>query len=87
MLINWWNGQGNFGSIDDDSAAAMRYTEARPHRIAEQCCWILTKTPSIFSRTSMTALKNERFATRLPQLLVNGSSGIAVGMATKYSAA
>ena len=78
------DGQGNFGSVDDDPAAAMRYTEARlaPHRDA-RCCATSTRTPSTSCPTT-TATSREPLVlpARFPNLLVNGSSGIAVGMAT-----
>ena len=77
------NGQGNFGSIDGDSAAAYRYTEARLTRIATEMLADIDKETVDFvpnydeSRQEPTILP-----TRYPNLLVNGSGGIAVGMAT-----
>jgi DNA gyrase subunit A len=77
------DGQGNFGSIDGDSPAAMRYTEARLHRIAEEMLSDIEKDTVDFrpnfddSLTEPTVLP-----ARVPNLLVNGASGIAVGMAT-----
>ena len=77
------DGQGNFGSIDGDSPAAMRYTEARLHKIGEELAQDLYKETVDFQPNY-----NDEFVeptvmpTRIPNLLVNGSSGIAVGMAT-----
>ncbi|MBR3883874.1 MAG: DNA gyrase subunit A [Bacteroidaceae bacterium] len=77
------DGQGNFGSIDGDSPAAMRYTEARLKKIGEEMAEDLYKETVDFKPNY-----NEEFmeptvlSTRIPNLLVNGSSGIAVGMAT-----
>ena len=77
------DGQGNFGSIDNDPAAAMRYTEARLSRVAEEMLanldqetvdWTLNFDDTLREPTVLPA--------RLPALLVNGASGIAVGMAT-----
>ena len=77
------DGQGNFGSIDDDPAAAMRYTEARLTEIAEQMLLDIDKDTVDFQSNFDDSLKEPTvLPTRLPQLLVNGSSGIAVGMAT-----
>jgi DNA gyrase subunit A len=76
-------GQGNFGSIDDDPAAAMRYTEARLARIAEQMLLDIDKDTVDFTGNFDDSLKEPLvLPARLPNLLVNGSSGIAVGMAT-----
>ncbi len=77
------DGQGNFGSIDDDPAAAMRYTEARLTRIAQELLRDLDQdtvdfTPTYDGRKQEPVVLPARF----PNLLVNGSSGIAVGMAT-----
>ena len=78
------DGQGNFGSIDGDSAAAYRYTEARLARLATELIADIEKETVLFmpnydeSRQEPTVLP-----TRFPNLLVNGSDGIAVGMATK----
>lgn len=80
------HGQGNFGSIDGDSAAAMRYTEAKLNRISEDILVDLDKDTVDFQdnfdgeHPEPTVLP-----TRIPQLLVNGSSGIAVGMATNMA--
>ena len=80
------DGQGNFGSIDGDSAAAMRYTEVRMKRIAEELLSDLNKKTVDFqpnfddSLTEPTVLPG-----LLPNLLLNGSSGIAVGMATNMA--
>jgi DNA gyrase subunit A len=77
------DGQGNFGSIDDDPPAAMRYTEARLARIAEQMLLDIDKDTVNFTPNFDESLKEPLFLpARLPNLLVNGSSGIAVGMAT-----
>lgn len=76
-------GQGNFGSIDGDSAAAMRYTEAKLHKIAEEMLKDLEKNTVNFRDNFDGSLKEpEVLPSILPNLLVNGSSGIAVGMAT-----
>ncbi|MDO9333325.1 MAG: DNA gyrase subunit A [Dehalococcoidales bacterium] len=77
------DGQGNFGSIDDDPPAAMRYTEARLARIAEQMLLDIDKDTVNFVPNFDDSLKEPVvLPARLPNLLVNGSSGIAVGMAT-----
>ena len=76
------DGQGNFGSVDGDPAAAMRYTEVACSASPMKCCRTSTKTPSSSARTTMRRPKNLWFYRRVPNLLVNGSSGIAVGMAT-----
>jgi DNA gyrase subunit A len=77
------DGQGNFGSIDGDSPAAMRYTEARLMRIAEETLADIDKETVDFQPNFDDSL-NEPVVlpTRIPNLLVNGASGIAVGMAT-----
>ena len=80
MLVD---GQGNFGSVDGDSPAAMRYTEIRMSRIAHELLADLDKetvdfVPNYDGSEQIPAI----LPTRLPNLLVNGSSGIAVGMAT-----
>ena len=76
-------GQGNFGSVDGDSPAAMRYTEARLHRIAEETMSDLEKNTVDFQLNFDDTLEEPTvMPTRIPNLLVNGSSGIAVGMAT-----
>jgi len=76
-------GQGNFGSIDGDSAAAMRYTESRLQKIAELLLADIDKETVDFSANyDGKELEPDVLPSRLPQLLVNGASGIAVGMAT-----
>ncbi|HLC98358.1 MAG TPA: DNA gyrase subunit A [Candidatus Nanoarchaeia archaeon] len=76
-------GQGNFGSIDGDNAASMRYTEARLSKIAEEMLKDLEKETVAFRENFDSSLKEpEVLPSVLPNLLVNGSSGIAVGMAT-----
>nr|MBA4405639.1 DNA gyrase subunit A [Nanoarchaeum sp.] len=76
-------GQGNFGSVDGDSAAAMRYTEAKLDRIAEELLADIEKETVLFVPNFDESLK-EPFVlpSKIPNLLINGSSGIAVGMAT-----
>lgn len=77
------DGQGNFGSIDGDSPAAMRYTEARLSRMAEEMLADIHKRTVDFSPNFDNTLEEPTvLPTRIPQLLVNGASGIAVGMAT-----
>ena len=77
------DGQGNFGSIDGDSAAAMRYTEARLQKIGEDMMQDLYKETVDFTNNFDDSLQEPTvMPTRIPNLLVNGSSGIAVGMAT-----
>jgi DNA gyrase subunit A len=77
------DGQGNFGSIDGDSPAAMRYTEVRLTRVAHELLQDLEKETVDFVGNYDGSLKEPLvMPTRLPNLLVNGSSGIAVGMAT-----
>ena len=77
------DGQGNFGSVDGDSPAAMRYTEARLSKIAEETLADLEKNTVDFQPNFDESLKEPTvLPTRIPQLLVNGASGIAVGMAT-----
>ena len=77
------DGQGNFGSIDGDSPAAMRYTEARLKRIAEDVLIDLDKETVDFQNNFDDTLQEPTvLPTRVPNLLVNGASGIAVGMAT-----
>jgi DNA gyrase subunit A len=77
------DGQGNFGSIDGDSPAAMRYTEARLKRIAEETLSDIEKETVDFQPNFDDTLKEPTvLPTRIPNLLVNGASGIAVGMAT-----
>ncbi|MFD2177383.1 DNA topoisomerase (ATP-hydrolyzing) subunit A [Veronia pacifica] len=80
MLVD---GQGNFGSIDGDSAAAMRYTEVRMAKIAHELLADLEKeTVDFVPNYDGTEKIPEVMPTRIPNLLVNGASGIAVGMAT-----
>lgn len=80
MLVD---GQGNFGSIDGDSAAAMRYTEVRMAKIAHELLADLDKeTVDFVDNYDGTEKIPDVMPTRVPNLLVNGSSGIAVGMAT-----
>ncbi|MGM0366149.1 MAG: DNA gyrase subunit A, partial [Actinomycetota bacterium] len=77
------DGHGNFGSVDGDSAAAMRYTEARLSRIAEELLVDLEKETVDFVDNFDSSLKEPGvLPAKFPNLLVNGSSGIAVGMAT-----
>lgn len=77
------DGQGNFGSVDGDSPAAMRYTEARLARIADEMLRDLDKNTVNFSANFDDTLQEPTvMPSYLPNLLVNGSSGIAVGMAT-----
>jgi DNA gyrase subunit A len=77
------DGQGNFGSIDGDAAAAMRYTEARMSAIADELLKDIDKETVEFSPNFDSSLEEPSLLpAALPNLLVNGSSGIAVGMAT-----
>lgn len=79
-------GQGNFGSIDGDSAAAMRYTEAKLNRISEDIMIDLDKDTVDFQDNFDGEHQEPTvMPTRIPQLLVNGASGIAVGMATNMA--
>jgi DNA gyrase subunit A len=80
MLVD---GQGNFGSVDGDSPAAMRYTEVRMAKIAHELIADLDKeTVDFVANYDETEHEPSVFPTRVPNLLVNGSAGIAVGMAT-----
>ena len=79
------DGQGNFGSVDGDSPAAMRYTEARLKKIAEDTLIDLDKDAVDFIPNFDESLKEPVVPTRIPLLLVNGASGIAVGMATNMA--
>jgi DNA gyrase subunit A len=80
MLVD---GQGNFGSVDGDSPAAMRYTEVRMARIAHELLADIDKeTVDFVPNYDETEREPAVFPTRVPNLLVNGSAGIAVGMAT-----
>jgi DNA gyrase subunit A len=77
------DGQGNFGSMDGDSPAAMRYTEARLRKIAEETLSDIDKNTVDFQLNFDDTLEEPTvLPTRIPNLLVNGASGIAVGMAT-----
>ena len=89
MAQNWSlryplvDGQGNFGSVDGDSPAAMRYTEARMKKIAEDMLADLEKdTVDMVPNFDESLKEPSVLPTRIPNLLVNGASGIAVGMAT-----
>jgi len=89
MAQNWSlryplvDGQGNFGSVDGDSPAAMRYTEARLQKIAEEMLADLDKETVDFANNFDDSLQEPTvLPTKVPNLLVNGASGIAVGMAT-----
>ncbi len=89
-MAQWWSmrytlvdGQGNFGSMDNDSPAAMRYTEARLSKLAEEMLRDIDKNTVDFQLNFDDSLKEPTvLPTRIPNLLVNGASGIAVGMAT-----
>ena len=77
------DGQGNYGSVDGDSPAAMRYTEARMQRISEEMVADLDKeTVDLQLNYDDSIMEPTVLPTRIPNLLVNGASGIAVGMAT-----
>ena len=77
------DGQGNFGSVDGDSPAAMRYTEARLSKLAEEMLRDIDKDTVDFQLNFDDTLKEPTvLPTRIPNLLINGASGIAVGMAT-----
>ena len=89
MAQNWAmryplvDGQGNFGSVDGDSPAAMRYTEARLKKLGEEMMQDLYKETVDFQNNFDDTLQEPTvMPTRIPNLLVNGASGIAVGMAT-----
>jgi DNA gyrase subunit A len=80
MLVD---GQGNFGSVDGDAPAAMRYTEARLNRMAEEMLADLEKNTVDFSDNFDGSLQEPTvLPSRIPNLLLNGATGIAVGMAT-----
>ncbi len=80
------DGQGNFGSIDGDSPAAMRYTEARLRKISEEMLADLEKETVDFQPNFDESLSEPTvFPTKIPNLLINGASGIAVGMATNMA--
>ncbi len=83
MRMTLVDGQGNFGSVDGDNAAAMRYTEARMTKYAGELMKDLEKdTVDMVANYDGTTVEPTVFPTRVPNLLINGSSGIAVGMAT-----
>lgn len=83
MLVD---GQGNFGSVDGDNPAAMRYTEARLRKISEEMLADIDKDTIDFRLNFDDSLNEPTvLPTRIPQLLVNGASGIAVGMATNMA--
>ncbi|MDO5656031.1 MAG: DNA gyrase subunit A [Flavobacteriaceae bacterium] len=80
------DGQGNFGSVDGDSPAAMRYTEARMQKISEEMLQDIDKETIDFQLNFDDTLEEPTvLPTRIPNLLVNGASGIAVGMATNMA--
>jgi DNA gyrase subunit A len=80
------DGQGNFGSVDGDSPAAMRYTEARLKRIADELLADINKETVDFQSNFDDSLEEPSvMPARLPNLLINGTSGIAVGMATNMA--
>lgn len=80
------DGQGNFGSVDGDSPAAMRYTEARLHKIAEEMVADINKNTVDFQLNFDDSLEEPTvLPAKIPNLLVNGTSGIAVGMATNMA--
>ena len=84
MRVPLIQGQGNFGSMDGDSAAAMRYTEARLSGIASNLVNdINNETVNFRDNYDGSALEPELLPAEFPNLLINGSEGIAVGMATK----
>lgn len=83
MLVD---GQGNFGSVDGDSPAAMRYTEARLRKLSEEMLADIDKNTVDYRLNFDDSLEEPTvLPTRIPQLLVNGASGIAVGMATNMA--
>ena len=83
MLVD---GQGNFGSIDNDPPAAMRYTEARMRKLAEDMLADIDKNTVNFRPNFDESLQEpEVLPAKIPNLLINGASGIAVGMATNMS--
>jgi DNA gyrase subunit A len=86
MRYPFIDGQGNFGSIDGDSPAAMRYTEARLKRLAEETLSDIERETVDFQANFDDTLQEPTvLPTRIPNLIVNGSSGIAVGMATNMA--
>lgn len=92
-MAQWWSmrytlvdGQGNFGSLDNDSPAAMRYTEARMDKISEEMVKDIDKDTVDFVLNFDDSLTEPTvMPTRVPNLLINGGSGIAVGMATNMA--
>ena len=92
-MAQWWSlryplvdGQGNFGSMDGDSPAAMRYTEARLQKISEEMLDDLDKDTVDFQNNYDDSLQEPTvLPTQLPTLLINGTNGIAVGMATNMA--
>lgn len=86
MRYRMVDGQGNFGSVDGDSPAAMRYTEARLSKIAEETMVDIEKDTVDFQLNFDDTIEEPTvLPTRIPNLLVNGASGIAVGMATNMA--
>src|SRR3989339_1207719 len=80
------DGQGNYGSIDGDPPAAMRYTEARLRKLAEEMLKDIDKNTVDFQNNFDDTLQEPSvLPTRVPVLLINGASGIAVGMATNMA--
>lgn len=92
-MAQWWSmryllvdGQGNYGSMDGDSPAAMRYTEARMQKISEEITRDIDKNTVDFQLNFDDSLEEPTvMPTRIPNLLINGTSGIAVGMATNMA--
>ncbi|MBO5963011.1 MAG: DNA gyrase subunit A [Bacteroidales bacterium] len=92
-MAQWWSlrytmidGQGNFGSVDNDPPAAMRYTEARMSKIASEMLADINKDTVDFTNNFDDSLQEPSvLPTRIPYLLVNGTNGIAVGMATNMA--
>jgi DNA gyrase subunit A len=92
-LAQWWNmryplvfGQGNFGSLDQDPPAAMRYTEAKMSKIANELLVDIDKDTVDFQNNFDDSLREPTvLPTKIPNLLVNGTNGIAVGMATNMA--
>ncbi|PCI35614.1 MAG: DNA gyrase subunit A [Flavobacteriaceae bacterium] len=86
MRYRMVDGQGNFGSVDGDSPAAMRYTEVRMHKVSEEMLSDIEKDTVDHKLNFDDTLKEPTvLPTRIPTLLVNGASGIAVGMATNMA--
>ncbi len=92
-MAQWWSlrytmidGQGNFGSVDNDPPAAMRYTEARMSKIASEMLADINKNTVDFTNNFDDSLQEPTvLPTKIPYLLVNGTNGIAVGMATNMA--